>query len=72
MSELDGYDEFNLTNFCDTTKDFDKLETCFYNNTFHPSDIIEEMRNYVDYVPRNMRLYVYSFNPGSFKVLLQS
>ena len=59
MSELDGYDEFNLTNFCTTTKDFDELEACFCNNTFHPSDIIEELRNYIDYVPINMRWYGY-------------
>ena len=57
MEELDGNDEFNLTSFCGIPKDFTELENCFYNNTFHDSDILLEMKNYIDYVPRNMRFF---------------
>ena len=53
--ELDGHDEFNLTNFCPIHLEFDEIEKCFTRNIFHPSDILLSMRNYIDYVPANIR-----------------
>ena len=58
--DIKGDDRLYFTHFCNASMEFQEIEKCFTKNIYHPSDLILNMINIVNYEPVDIRFLIYN------------